>query len=210
MQTKDFVRHTCDEAVITVLVSNGPDKNPTKVQRRIHAQAGTQRSTFKIDDYEATLEEVRRKCRDWNIQLDNLCQARGLPAPRTALSLPARGRRSPPASCPRAQFLPQDRVVEFARLSGNPEDLLLQTERAVGNGELHQQHTHLIETKDNFDNACAELTTLEKQVSQFEPLQVARCQGLPVCALRDHALLGHALLGKSQPCTACALPCPGY
>lgn len=41
------------------------------------------------------------------------------------------------------QFLPQDRVCEFAKL--NPIQLLEETEKAVGNPELPVQHQALIE-----------------------------------------------------------------
>ena len=43
------------------------------------------------------------------------------------------------------QFLPQDRVVEFARLK--PEELLLETEKAIGNAELYDLHRELIAEK---------------------------------------------------------------
>ena len=41
----------------------------------------------------------------------------------------------------RAQFLPQERVVEFASMG--PKELLLKTEEAVGRGELLAQHQEL-------------------------------------------------------------------
>ena len=41
------------------------------------------------------------------------------------------------------QFLPQDKVVEFAKLK--PVELLLETEKAVGDSSLHGKHEALIE-----------------------------------------------------------------
>lgn len=48
-----------------------------------------------------------------NIQLDNLCQ-----------------------------FLPQEKVVEFSKMS--PEELLVNTERAIGDAHLAKMHSQLI------------------------------------------------------------------
>ena len=44
------------------------------------------------------------------------------------------------------QFLPQDKVVMFARLS--PTDLLKETEKSIGDAELHRIHAQLIEKKN--------------------------------------------------------------
>ncbi len=43
------------------------------------------------------------------------------------------------------QFLPQDKVSEFARLK--PRDLLKATEKSINNGELWDLHERLIERK---------------------------------------------------------------
>eukprot|EP00898_Chlorokybus_atmophyticus_P008216 jgi/Chlat1/8396/Chrsp80S07832 len=57
---------------------------------------------------------IEKKVKELGIQLDNLCQ-----------------------------FLPQDRVCEFAKL--NPAQLLVETEKAVGDPELLAQHHQLVE-----------------------------------------------------------------
>ena len=44
------------------------------------------------------------------------------------------------------QFLPQDKVVMFARLT--PTELLKETEKSIGDGELKHIHKKLIETKE--------------------------------------------------------------
>lgn len=44
---------------------------------------------------------------------------------------------------PVPQFLPQDKVVEFAKLK--PEQLLEETQKAVGDSSLHDRHCALIE-----------------------------------------------------------------
>lgn len=47
----------------------------------------------------------------------------------------------------RPQFLPQDKVVEFARL--NPYELLVATEKAIGDASLHDTHMALIERRNS-------------------------------------------------------------
>lgn len=61
----------------------------------------------------AKKEEVVNLVREWNIQVDNLCQ-----------------------------FLPQDRVASFAALS--PQQILRETEKAVGSEATLQMHDQLI------------------------------------------------------------------
>lgn len=43
---------------------------------------------------------------------------------------------------PALQFLPQDRVVEFAKLK--PKELLEETEKAIGDSSLYQKHVDLV------------------------------------------------------------------
>jgi hypothetical protein len=44
------------------------------------------------------------------------------------------------------QFLPQDKVVEFARM--DPYELLIATEKAIGDSSLHDTHLALIEKRN--------------------------------------------------------------
>ncbi len=43
------------------------------------------------------------------------------------------------------QFLPQDRVAAFASL--RPHELLLETEKAIGNAQLYEQHMDMVQLK---------------------------------------------------------------
>ena len=45
------------------------------------------------------------------------------------------------------QFLPQDKVANFARMT--PKDLLMESERAMGDARLHKLHLELIEERNN-------------------------------------------------------------
>ena len=44
-----------------------------------------------------------------------------------------------------SQFLPQDRVAEFAKLE--PWQVLIETEKATGGKEMHEQHLKLVSYK---------------------------------------------------------------
>jgi hypothetical protein len=44
------------------------------------------------------------------------------------------------------QFLPQDKVVEFARLDHH--ELLVATEKAIGDASLYETHQKLIQKRD--------------------------------------------------------------
>ena len=76
-------------------------------------------SSWLIDGRNAGLRQVQDLVKDLNVQIENLCQ-----------------------------FLPQDKVVSFAKLS--PEELLRETERAIstsaeGDDSLYQRHCRLID-----------------------------------------------------------------
>ena len=74
-------------------------------------------SAWRVNGAPVNLERVKAEMDKLGVQLDNLCQ-----------------------------FLPQDRVVEFARMT--PEQLLQETEKAIGNAELYDMHKTLIDKKD--------------------------------------------------------------
>lgn len=73
---------------------------------------------------ESTLADVRKQVSALNIQLDNLCQ-----------------------------FLPQDKVVAFAKL--RPTELLQETQKAIGDARLHSQHQELIAAKKELNEKGA-------------------------------------------------------
>ncbi|KAG0258653.1 Structural maintenance of chromosomes protein 5 [Actinomortierella ambigua] len=88
-------------------------KGPNVVIKR-HINKNNNTSVWKINGENKSQKEVMKKVQSFNIQVDNLCQ-----------------------------FLPQDRVSEFAQLS--PQELLRETQRAVGGDEMVATHEKLIE-----------------------------------------------------------------
>lgn len=91
-----------------------PSAPPPAALRPPHPPALPLPAYFPTAGERSTMSAVQRTVGRLNVQLDNLCQ-----------------------------FLPQDRVVEFARLK--PVELLAATEKAIGDASLHAQHAALVE-----------------------------------------------------------------
>lgn len=126
-------------AVVEIqLASGSAAARPLCVQRKIwHSASGPARSDWRLNGASSSAGEVSKAVAALNIQLDNLCQ-----------------------------FLPQDRVVEFARLT--PTQLLVETEKALGERELHEQHQQLIAAKAD----CADLEkAVAAEAERLERLQ---------------------------------------
>lgn len=116
---RDFVQRGCDEAWTEVTLSGGPNCADHVMRRDIRAVARDDggagyQSKWRLNGRDATQAEVHELVRGLNVQFDNLCQ-----------------------------FLPQDRVVEFARMDAH--ELLAATQKAMGDGHLHAQHRRLVE-----------------------------------------------------------------
>ncbi|KAF9981515.1 Structural maintenance of chromosomes protein 5 [Mortierella antarctica] len=104
---------------ISEFVKHGSDKgwievtlcnrNGSNVVIKRHINKNNNTSVWKVNGENKTQKEVMKKVQSFGIQVDNLCQ-----------------------------FLPQDRVSEFAQMS--PQELLKETQRAVGGDEMIQSH----------------------------------------------------------------------
>jgi chromosome segregation ATPase len=95
-------------------------------------------SVWYLNGRESQLKDITELVKSLNIQLDNLCQ-----------------------------FLPQDKVVEFARMK--PVELLYATEEAVGDTSLKDMHLKLIDLRKDLAHHQAS----EDQIA----LELARLQG---------------------------------
>ncbi|KAG0363943.1 Structural maintenance of chromosomes protein 5, partial [Gamsiella multidivaricata] len=108
---------------ISEFVKHGADKGwieivlcnrfGSNVAIKRHINKNNNTSVWKINGENKTQKDVMKKVQSFNIQVDNLCQ-----------------------------FLPQDRVSEFAQMS--PQELLKETQRAVGGEEMLTDHQRLI------------------------------------------------------------------
>ncbi|KAF9347906.1 Structural maintenance of chromosomes protein 5 [Mortierella sp. AD094] len=90
------------------------NKNGANVSIKRHINKNNNTSVWKINGENRTQKEVLKKVQSFDIQVDNLCQ-----------------------------FLPQDRVSEFAQMT--PQELLRETQRAVAGEESLTAHQRMID-----------------------------------------------------------------
>ncbi|KAF2689337.1 P-loop containing nucleoside triphosphate hydrolase protein [Lentithecium fluviatile CBS 122367] len=107
----EFVKHGHDMAEIEIELAAAEHRKSNPIVRRIIRKEGN-KSAFYINDRSSSQKDVISLARSFSIQIDNLCQ-----------------------------FLPQDRVVEFARL--DPVSLLRETQRAAAPEHMVQWHDQL-------------------------------------------------------------------
>ncbi|KAJ3090460.1 Structural maintenance of chromosomes protein 5 [Quaeritorhiza haematococci] len=98
---------------------------------------GANSSMWKLNGKDATEREVKEKIRSFSIQVDNLCQ-----------------------------FLPQDKVCEFATMT--PPVLLKATERAVGGTKLLEHHERLIELRKQEKSAESNVNEEKGRIEDME------------------------------------------
>ncbi|KAJ2850517.1 Structural maintenance of chromosomes protein 5 [Coemansia brasiliensis] len=102
------------------------------------------KTLWKLNGRSATFSQVQKSIRQLNVQVDNLCQ-----------------------------FLPQDRVVEFSKMT--PQELLKETQKAVGREDLLQMQLELAEyrlkerqTMDELQRVSQDVDSLRKQNEVLE------------------------------------------
>ncbi|KAI4639147.1 hypothetical protein J4E93_009325 [Alternaria ventricosa] len=110
-----FVKHGAAEATIEIELATGPGNGPNRIVRRVIRKRDN-KSVFFLDGPLVSKEAVKQMARQYSIQIDNLCQ-----------------------------FLPQDRVVEFARMSD--VDRLRETQRAAAPPQMVAWHDQLKELR---------------------------------------------------------------
>jgi chromosome segregation ATPase len=133
-----FVKHGATEAIIEIELATGPGKGPNRRVKRLIRKEDN-KSIFFLEDKRVTQKDVTTMAKEYSIQIDNLCQ-----------------------------FLPQDRVVEFSRMTD--VERLRETLRAAAPPYMVEWHDQLkalraeersVETKQN--NERGHLEKLEKQ-----------------------------------------------
>jgi chromosome segregation ATPase len=135
-QVGEFVKHGMSDAYIEIELQRRPAEDTNHVVRLRIIRDGNAREWW-LNDKRSSLKSVATLTKGLSIQIDNLCQ-----------------------------FLPQDKVSEFAALS--PVELLQQTQRAAAPEEMLEMHEDLkkyrkdqkgLESKHAGDQAM--LTNLE-------------------------------------------------
>lgn len=126
---KEFIRRGETESFTEITLSSG-EARPIVVYRRIRFdERSGGLSDWKLNGVVCAMKDVKQKMVELNVQLDNLCQ-----------------------------FLPQDKVVEFARLS--PIELLRETQKAIDDSRLADLHKELIEENRAVTSSSRERNTV--------------------------------------------------
>mmetsp|Transcript_64065 Transcript_64065/g.202670 ORF Transcript_64065/g.202670 Transcript_64065/m.202670 type:complete len:1081 (-) Transcript_64065:249-3491(-) len=136
----DFIKRGENEGMTKITLSSGDPEKPTVITRALHRKdfrgAG---HGWKINNAAVNKKDVEALCKDYNVQLDNLCQ-----------------------------FLPQDKVVSFASLK--KDELLVETEKALEDSDLHARHMKLISLKDGLRAIETSVESKKKNVEKLNKL----------------------------------------
>ena len=133
----DYIKHGKTEAFTEIeLYMKAPKKNIT-VTRTFKRTGDKETTSWKINGQKKTTEEVKTLMDKLNIKLDNL-----------------------------TQFLPQEKVCEFAALS--PIDRLKQTQEAVLAPEVIEYQQRLIQQQEKFKKSTQVTETMEKNLQTLK------------------------------------------
>lgn len=169
----EFVKHGAKKASIEIELKADPKRhshNPiiTTIIPKDGGKSAESKTQFLIDGKKSTKKAVTDLARSFSIQVDNLCQ-----------------------------FLPQDRVVEFAALSSVA--LLVETQRAAAPEQMTIWHEDLKDMRKQEKTKQAEQQGGLEQLKNLEDRQ--RSQEVDVERMRKRTDLQHKLanLQKMKP-----------
>ncbi|XP_063706320.1 structural maintenance of chromosomes protein 5 [Culicoides brevitarsis] len=129
----DWIKHGCDEALIEIHVYKN-ETETTSFQRQFNQDGMDE---YKIDGKKYSRKQFLLKVKEYNIQVDNLCQ-----------------------------FLPQDRVQDFAKM--NEQELLANTQISVCTEEVQQQYQQLVELRQKQLDVDKDEKTRQKEVEDLQ------------------------------------------
>lgn len=132
----EYVKHNTKSAEIEIELQRRPDETDNHVVRVKITKDGNTRDWW-LNDRKSSLKAVQKLVRDFSIQIDNLCQ-----------------------------FLPQEKVSEFAGLS--PIDLLRETQRAAAPPQMLEWHEALKDLRKTQKALELQQNTDQEQLKNYE------------------------------------------
>ncbi|KAI9655521.1 MAG: Structural maintenance of chromosomes protein 5 [Bathelium mastoideum] len=171
-ELSEFVKHGAREAEIEIELKAGEKQRGKNPIIKRHIKREGNKTTWFINGNSSSHKVVQQLARSFSIQVDNLCQ-----------------------------FLPQDRVVEFAALS--PVQLLDQTQRAAAPEYMVQWHDELKRLRDEQKKSQTEQNTIQSNLANLEDRQKA--QQLDYDRLQEREVVKSrvAALEKVRPIAQC-------
>lgn len=125
-----YVKHDCTEAEISIYLQGNSENEYIKLVRQFTID---EKSTWKINDKKCSSKEFMQFIKQFNVQVDNLCQ-----------------------------FLPQDRVQDFAKM--NKQELLKQTQVAVCREDLMLKQEQLISSRTKQNDVTKTLANIQQKL----------------------------------------------
>ncbi|KAK2747167.1 Structural maintenance of chromosomes protein 5 [Myotisia sp. PD_48] len=163
----EFVKHGSDEAVIEIELQARPNMRQNPIIRRIIKREGN-KSTFTINGKASNKIAVLELSKSFSIQIDNLCQ-----------------------------FLPQDKVSEFAALS--PIELLHSTQRAAAGPEMVKWHESLKALRADQKEVLAKNLNNKELLTNLESRQAMQREDVERLRQREETKKRLQLLEMAKP-----------
>ena len=167
-ELSEFVKHGAREAEIEIELKAGEKQRGRNPVIKRHIKREGNKTTWFINGSSVTHKQVQHLAKSFAIQVDNLCQ-----------------------------FLPQDRVVEFAALS--PIQLLDQTQRAAAPEHMVEWHNELKRLRAEQKKSQVEQGNIQDSLDNLENRQ--RAQQMDYDRMRDREVVKKrvAALEKIRP-----------
>ncbi|KAI5778738.1 hypothetical protein EDC01DRAFT_723898 [Geopyxis carbonaria] len=162
----EFVKHGAPEAEIEIELQGREDERNPVFRRKIFRENNS--SSWWINGKQSNATKVIKLAKEYNIQIDNLCQ-----------------------------FLPQDRVSEFAHLSFTEK--LKETQRAAAPPEMLKSHEDLQLLGKQLRKATDDLVEDRRQHGQLLARQEVLQADVDRLRERDEVMTKIDLLGKAKP-----------
>lgn len=163
-----FVKNGADEATIEIELAKSESlRGGNPIIRRVIRKVDN-KSVFYIDGKHSTQKAVMQICRDFSIQIDNLCQ-----------------------------FLPQDRVVEFAKMKDT--ERLAATLGAAAEPYMSKWHDQLKGFREQEKDLEAKRHTDAEHLKKLEALQNSTRGDLERWNQRQELATKAAALEKTRP-----------
>lgn len=155
-EVSEYVKHGCQEAMIEIELAKDGKRFKNNITVRCTIKRDGNKTAFSVNGKPQGKKAVIELCRSLSIQIDNLCQ-----------------------------FLPQDKVVEFAAMT--PVELLRSTQRAVASQEMIDMHEDLKDLRRKQKDVQAKNATDQEQLDNLESRQ--RLQEADVERMRERELI---------------------
>lgn len=142
----DYIRFGCQSASILIeLYSGNVEQKNMTIERlfRVTLKNGKNdcQCSWKLNGRTVQKDAVLEFIRSLNIDINNLCQV-----------------------------LPQERVVEFSRLSA--KDLLVSTEKSIGDVNMHERHMQLIDLSKDLFKLQSQIKNCNSYIQKYQSYKV--------------------------------------